>query len=190
LLRLVEPVQVPVHPDERLLHQILRPVTVPDRPIDEVQQPDLVPPHQLAERPLLAREELRDQTAVVQFLQGLRPRPDLALRGSPHDVDHRFPQSGKRAVTSGPAASLGPTGHRVGGLGCRFRTMRPLAVRTPARFASYSGNASYDNDARPAAQTPCPLTWTRPARKWTLFSARRPARSSPRAAGCTRSWRP
>src|SRR5690606_13838718 len=144
---------------------------------------DLIPLDQLAERPLLAREELCDQAAVIQLLQGLRPRPDLALGGTPHDVDHRCPQSGKRAVAAGPATSLGPAGHRVGRLGCRFRTMRPLAVRARARSASHSGTETYDSDAPGRPQTPCPQRWTGDARKWTLAGARGSARATQGEAG-------
>src|SRR6266446_1504239 len=43
LLRLVEAMQVPEDTDEYLLLQVLRPLAIPDRPIDEVEKPGLIP---------------------------------------------------------------------------------------------------------------------------------------------------
>ena len=45
-----------MHPHERLLHQILRPLAIADHPENEVEQPHLVAADQLAEGPLVAGE--------------------------------------------------------------------------------------------------------------------------------------
>src|SRR5690606_38606792 len=65
LLRLVEPVKVPVDPDEGLLDQILGPLTVARGAIDEVQQTRLIAVHQQRERTLLAGQERGDQTTII-----------------------------------------------------------------------------------------------------------------------------
>ena len=43
LLRRVEAVQVPRHPDERFLHQVLRAIAIPGLPGDEVDEPVPIP---------------------------------------------------------------------------------------------------------------------------------------------------
>jgi hypothetical protein len=57
LLRLVEPMQMPVYANERFLNQILRAVPVPDRAVNEVQEPDVVSLRQFRERALFAVKE-------------------------------------------------------------------------------------------------------------------------------------
>ena len=66
IINTLEAVQVPVHPHERLLHQILGPLAIADHPEDEVEQPHLVAADQLAEGPLVAGEVRRNQSGVFQ----------------------------------------------------------------------------------------------------------------------------
>ncbi len=67
--------QVTVDPDERFLHQVLRPIPVPDRPVYEIEQPGLVAPHQLREREAIALQKTRHQLVIRKFGQR-----NLALR--------------------------------------------------------------------------------------------------------------
>src|SRR5207248_3348880 len=78
LLRLVEPVQMPEHPDEHLLHQVFRPFPVPDGPIDEIEQASLIAVDQGAERLRVARQVLEHQPSVVELVQ--RPALQRARR--------------------------------------------------------------------------------------------------------------
>ena len=71
--------QVAVDPDEGLLYQILRPLPVADGPVDEVDQPIVVPVHKDSEGSLLPFQKPLHDRAVVQFPEGVpglvgRPR--------------------------------------------------------------------------------------------------------------------
>src|SRR2546426_11367118 len=80
-LGLVEPVQVPEHPDEHFLHQVLGPLPVPDRAVDEVEQARLVAVDQGAERLRVASEVALRHLAVVEIVERRplqRPRARLA----------------------------------------------------------------------------------------------------------------
>src|SRR5215510_13967746 len=54
LLRTIEAVEVPIHPDEYLLHEVLSLLAIPDRTEHKVQQAGLIPLDQLLERTLIA----------------------------------------------------------------------------------------------------------------------------------------
>src|SRR5918992_616482 len=56
---------MPVHADEDFLDQIFSALAITYRPIDEVDEPSLIPLNQLIERALLAAEERRDHSSVV-----------------------------------------------------------------------------------------------------------------------------
>src|SRR5439155_395455 len=71
LLRLVETVQMAEDPDEYLLHQVLGPLTVPDRAVDEVEQSGLVAVDERTERLGVARQVLEHEPAVVQLVERL-----------------------------------------------------------------------------------------------------------------------
>src|SRR2546427_7621582 len=71
LLRLVEAVQMPEYADEHLLHQILGPLPVPDRAVDEIEQSGLVAVDERAEGLPIARQVLEHQPAVVQLVERL-----------------------------------------------------------------------------------------------------------------------
>src|SRR5690606_9976604 len=87
LLRLVEPVQVPRHPDERLLHQVLRPIAITRLPRNELDQLVTVAVIQLRERARVTAQVRSHQLAVrrlrqleLRHLDVLR-RPPLPLHG-------------------------------------------------------------------------------------------------------------
>ena len=69
LLRRVEPVEVPVDSNERLLNEILGTIPVADRPIDEVQKPQVVPIRELVKRSSVAAEILGNESGIVQRLE-------------------------------------------------------------------------------------------------------------------------
>src|SRR5688572_24637515 len=64
--------QVAIHPDEGLLYQVFRAITVADRTVDEVEQPHVVALDQLIERSLLAGQKFGDDRAVVELCELLR----------------------------------------------------------------------------------------------------------------------
>src|SRR5688572_19422354 len=66
LLRAVEPVQMPVHPNEDLLHQILGLFPIADRPVDEVQESRLVALDEFLESTPLAPEKGSHYRRIVQ----------------------------------------------------------------------------------------------------------------------------
>src|SRR5438128_107158 len=91
LLGLVEAVQVPEHPDEHLLHQVLGPLPVPDGPVDEIEQPRLIAVDQGAERLGVATEVALHHLAVVELVERCplqRPRAPPWLRGESEDRPH------------------------------------------------------------------------------------------------------
>ena len=49
LLARVKPVEMARHPDERLLHEVLRPLAIPDHAVREIQEPSMVAPDDLTE---------------------------------------------------------------------------------------------------------------------------------------------
>ena len=61
--------QVPIHPHEGLLDQVLGSLAVSHGAVDEVHEPVVVPPDQLAEGTLLAVEESLHDLAVGELLQ-------------------------------------------------------------------------------------------------------------------------
>src|SRR4051812_16071560 len=65
LLRAVESMNVPVHPDEDFLDQILGLLAIPDRSINEVQQPGLIALDQLLKCTLLSVKERGNDCSVV-----------------------------------------------------------------------------------------------------------------------------
>src|SRR2546426_3542945 len=71
LLGLVEPVQVPEYADEDLLDQVLGSFPVPDRAVDEIEQPGLVAVDQGAERLMVAGQVLEHHLAIVKLVQRL-----------------------------------------------------------------------------------------------------------------------
>src|SRR5262249_9934230 len=84
LLRPVKAMEVAVYADEDLLDEILRPLPVADRPVDEVQKPRLISLDQFGERALLSSEERPDDGRVVQRLESLTCR---ASQRRPFDCD-------------------------------------------------------------------------------------------------------
>ncbi len=61
--------EMAVDPNERLLHQVLRTIPVTDRPIDEVQQPRLIAPHQLRKRQAVPLQKPGNQLVIRQISQ-------------------------------------------------------------------------------------------------------------------------
>jgi hypothetical protein len=57
----IEAIEVTVHPEEGFLHQVLGPLPVPDHPVDEVEQPDLIAVNQNLERPRISVQVRGDQ---------------------------------------------------------------------------------------------------------------------------------
>jgi hypothetical protein len=81
--------QVPVNPDEHLLHEILRLFSITNRPIDEIQQSSLISFHQLLERSLLAAEKRSNNRRVVQRAQPFSDsRARQRYRSLDCDVSH------------------------------------------------------------------------------------------------------
>src|SRR5882762_5087813 len=68
-LGLVETVQVTEHPDEDFLHQILSPLAVADRPIDEVEEAGLIAVDESPEGLGLTSQMPHHDLAVVQLMQ-------------------------------------------------------------------------------------------------------------------------
>src|SRR5829696_3412035 len=65
LLRPVEPVKVPVYPDEHLLNEILRLLPVTDRAIYEIQETRLIPVDQLRKCSLFSAQERRNHARII-----------------------------------------------------------------------------------------------------------------------------
>ncbi len=134
---LVEPLQVSVHPHQRLLHDVLRPRSVPDHPVHEIQQPDVIPVRQHRERTLLTRQRRRRQLAVPHLPQHRRTIPSRLL--APHHVEHRDPQSRvprpcpPRAVTS----HSGHTPCPGAGIAYPQSQQRVTSCASPAPSAGY-----------------------------------------------------
>src|SRR5690606_17585420 len=82
-----------VDPDEGLLHQVLGPLPVADRALDEIHEPHVIPVRQLRERAALPGQETRNEHAVVGFLERRRPRL-FALRAYHCQFDHGGPPFG------------------------------------------------------------------------------------------------
>src|SRR5688500_7369016 len=81
--------QVTVYPDELRLHEVLRLLSITDRPIDEVQQSSLISLDQLLERPLLAAEKRSNNRRVVQRAQPFSDsRSRQRYRSLDCDVSH------------------------------------------------------------------------------------------------------
>src|SRR5688500_19949285 len=81
--------QVTVYPDELRLHEVLRLLSITDRPIDEVQQSSLIPLDQLLERPVLAAEKRSNNRRVVQRAQPFSDsRSRQRYRSLDCDVSH------------------------------------------------------------------------------------------------------
>src|SRR6267143_184484 len=101
-LRLIEPVQVAEHPDEHFLHQVLGPLPVPDRPVDEIEQARLVAVDQGAERLGIAAEVALHHLAVVELVER-RPlqRPHTRLARQFEDCPHTRSRS-----RTGPSSSM------------------------------------------------------------------------------------
>jgi hypothetical protein len=68
---LIKPVQVAIDTDERLLHEILSPFPIPNRPVDEIQEALVIPVHQLSECPGLPVQKCLHDLAVRELPQGL-----------------------------------------------------------------------------------------------------------------------
>src|SRR5207247_10342135 len=82
LLGLVEPVQVPEYADEDLLDQVLGPLAVPNRAVNEIEQPGLVAVDQGPERLMVAGQVLEHHLAIVELVKRLalqRPGGDGGL---------------------------------------------------------------------------------------------------------------
>ena len=56
---------VPIHPDEHLLNEVLRLFSITDRAVDEVQETRLIPLDELLERTLLAAEERCNHGRII-----------------------------------------------------------------------------------------------------------------------------
>jgi hypothetical protein len=68
---LIESVQVPEDSNEDLLHQVLRPLAIPDRPIDEVQKPGLIPVDDRTEGLSITAQVTLHQLTVVELMERL-----------------------------------------------------------------------------------------------------------------------
>ena len=66
LLRLVESGQMTIHANEDLLHEILRALAIPDRPVDEVQQANLISRDDFAESALVTGQKGAHQIGVIR----------------------------------------------------------------------------------------------------------------------------
>ena len=77
LLALVESLQVPVHADERLLHEILTPLTISDGPVDEVDEPLVVTANQLTKSPGIAIERRLHDFRIAQLTEPQSVFPGL-----------------------------------------------------------------------------------------------------------------
>src|SRR6185437_15982689 len=84
LLRAVEAMEMPVHPDEDFLYQVFRLLTIADRAINEVQEARLVALDELLERPILTTEECTDDSRIVLGAESLSRR-----RSGQHCPFHR-----------------------------------------------------------------------------------------------------
>src|SRR6266853_656245 len=91
LLRLVEAMQVPEDTDEYLLHQVLRPLAIPDRPIDEVEKSGLIPVDHCTECLWVTSQVTVHQLTVVELMERLArysawavKRRRFALEDCPH----------------------------------------------------------------------------------------------------------
>jgi hypothetical protein len=86
---------MPVHPNEDLLHEILRLFAVADRAVHEVEESRLIALHQLLKRTLLSPEERSHDRRVVQRLElrsyGRPRRRYLLLQ---RDISHVFSPPG------------------------------------------------------------------------------------------------
>src|SRR5439155_17162927 len=90
LLGLVEAVQVPEHPDEDLLHELLRALALADRAVHEVEQPALVAVDEGAERLGIAGEMPLHHLGVGELVEGLPLQgPHAGLRGELEDCSHK-----------------------------------------------------------------------------------------------------
>src|SRR5687768_16118617 len=96
--------QVPVNPDEHLLHEVLRLLPITDRPVDEVQQSSLIPLDQLLERPLLAAEKRSNNRRVVQRAQ---PFSDSRARQRYRSLDCDVSHGSTPVISSESPASDG-----------------------------------------------------------------------------------
>src|SRR5437667_12780554 len=63
--------QMSIHPNEDLLHQIFRFFPVTDRPVHKVQKTSLITSHQFREGALLSPEECSYDSRVIHRLQAL-----------------------------------------------------------------------------------------------------------------------
>src|SRR5438034_4318406 len=71
LLGLVEPVQVPESADEDFLDEVLGPFAVPDRAVNEIEQPGLIAVDQGAERLMVAGQVFEHHLAIVELVKRL-----------------------------------------------------------------------------------------------------------------------
>src|SRR5437773_322483 len=87
------PVQVPEYADEDLLDQVHGPLAVPNRAVNEIEQPGLVAVDQGAERLMVAGQVLEHHLAIVELVKRLalqRPGGDgglgLPFEGCSHET--------------------------------------------------------------------------------------------------------
>jgi hypothetical protein len=81
--------QVAINPHEHFLDEILSPLAIAYRTVNEIQKSGLVPLNELGERPLFPFEEGRDDCGIVhlsQLLSDCRPsiRDQLFVRDLSH----------------------------------------------------------------------------------------------------------
>src|SRR5690606_22105796 len=156
----------PAHPDERLLHQVLRPTPIPERAANEVQQTYVVPIHQLRERALAPGPAAGDDLAVVQLAHRLPSRLDHSLLCTARPaVDHKNPHgAGRRRPIGGTFGRFCPLGHREGA--------RPVPSPAPGAALPRAAYPLGISQHRPSTPEPslrpdCPIQRTVTDRKWT-----------------------
>ena len=98
----IESMEVPVHPDEHLLHQIFGFLPISNGPVHEIDEPHMVSRDQLFERSILSSQERLDHGRVFSRPQRFTNAPAVNRRG------------GRRRAPGG--ANARP--RRDGGLGC------------------------------------------------------------------------
>ena len=79
---------VAVHPDEDLLDEVLRLLTISDRAIYEVQEPRLIPLDEFLECALLSAEERRNHRRIVFFPEPFACRRSRQRRPFDCDLSH------------------------------------------------------------------------------------------------------